>query len=139
MQCCVPCCRKTWEINNLNVEVDYTNMRAQNILPLCSNCGAVSRPNIFMFGDTTESYIWETAHQSSKHFKDWRKKNLHKKVLLIEIGVGAEGTQDHVKHYYRVFPNATLIRINPQMDSSYPTGTIQIHTGAMQAFMNIFS
>lgn len=136
LQCSRPCHRKVWEIKSLNVEIDYSTMNALDTLPLCPTCGAVSRPNIFMFGDTDESYVWEESQQSAKRFREWRADNKLKKVVILEIGVGAEGLKNHVKQYYKEFSNATLIRINPEFDGSYRDASIfHLSMGAEEAFL----
>lgn len=139
LQCSVPCQRKVWHIDRLDVDVDYATMRAQDTLPLCPHCGGVARPNIFMFGDTEESYVWEYSMQSAKRFRDWRDKNLHKKAVILEIGVGAEGMKLHALDYYRKFTNATFIRINPDVDGSCPKEALQIEKGAEEAVCDILN
>lgn len=132
LQCSIPCQRTVWEIDRLDVEVDYTTMRAKEPLPRCPHCGSVARPNIFMFGDSEESYIWEYGREQAKAFRAWRERHLHRQVLILEIGVGAEGMKRHAQTYYREFPHATLIRINPIVDTAYPDEVIQMRCGALE-------
>lgn len=119
LQCTRTCQRIAWKIDNLDVEVNYSTMNALDPLPLCPSCGAISRPNIFMFGDTDDSYIWEETQDSARRFRKWKQDNRHKKVVILEIGVGAEGLKSHVQHYYEEFSSATLIRINPESNNLY--------------------
>ena len=134
LQCNIPCRRKAWEIDELTVEVDYATMNALDPLPLCPRCGAISRPNICMFGDTDENYVWEEAQESAKRFRDWRDRNKDKKVVILEIGVGVDGLKRHAKQYLNEFSKVTLIRINPEYDSSYSEHTIQVQTGCKDFF-----
>jgi len=134
LQCNIPCRRIAWEIDELIVEVDYATMNALDPLPLCPCCGAVSRPNIFMFGDTDESYVWEEAQISATKFREWRDRNKDKKVLILEIGVGADGLKRHAKKYLGEFSDVTLVRINPEYDSSYDEHTIQVQAGCKDFF-----
>ena len=134
LQCNIPCSRKVWEINALGVEVDYTTMRALDPLPLCPRCGAIARPNICMFGDTDENYVWEEAQGSAKCFRDWRDSNKDKKVLILEIGVGVDGLKRHAKQYLNEFSDATLVRINPEYDSAYSENTRQVQMGCKEFF-----
>ena len=138
LQCSKPCNRKVWKIETLNVEIDYSTMNALDTLPLCPICGAVSCPNIFMFGDTNESYVWEESQESAGRFREWRKKNLHRKVVILEIGVGAEGLKKHVKQYHKEFTDATLIRINPEFDASYGDTALHIVLGARDAILALY-
>jgi len=137
LQCSRTCQRVAWKIDNLDVKVDYSTMNALDPLPTCPSCGAVARPNMFMFGDTDDSYIWEETQESARRFREWKQKNMHKKVVMLEIGVGAEGLKSHVKNYYKEFSNATLIRINPKVDSSYSDDILKIQLGAKDALMYI--
>lgn len=133
LQCTRTCQRIAWKIDNLDVGIDYSTMNALDPLPLCPSCGAISRPNLCMFGDTDDSYIWEESQESARLFREWRQKNKNKKVVILEIWVGAEGLKNHVKNYYHEFASASLIRINPELDSSYDVDTFQITLGAKDA------
>lgn len=135
LQCSKTCQRIAWDINTLDVQIDYSTMTASDPLPPCPTCGSVSRPNIFMFGDTEDSYVWEESMDGARRFREWRKKNLHKKVVILEIGVGAEGLKNHVQKYYDEFHSATLIRINPERDSTYSKDIFQIQLGAKDALI----
>ena len=136
-QCSRPCHREAWEIESFNIEIDYSTMNALDPLPLCPTCGAVSRPNIFMFGDTDESYVWEESEESARRFREWRYKNLYKKIVILEIGVGAEGLRSHVKQYHKEFNSATLIRINPEFDGSYDDTVFHISLDARNAILTL--
>ena len=135
LQCSMPCNRTTWHTKGLEVEIDYSTMKALDDLPLCPQCGFVSRPNICMYGDTDESYVWEAAQENAKRFKEWRKKNQHKKVLIFEIGVGAEGLKRHLAKYRKEFTDAMIIRINPE---SVRRCVFNITMGAKEAFKFLF-
>ena len=114
-------------------------MRAKDPLPLCPHCGSVARPNIFMFGDTLERYVWEYGTTQAQAFRAWRREHQHAKVLILEIGVGAEGMKRHTLEYYRAFNDATLIRINPEVEESYPEEVLQMEKGALEGIGEIIS
>ncbi len=138
LQCSKPCHRKAWEIETLDIEMDYSTMNALDTLPLCPKCGTVFRPNIFMFGDTNESYVWEESQECAKRFREWRGENKNKNVVILEIGVGADGLKHHVKQYHKEFSAATLIRINPEFNSSYrDAGIFHLSMGAKEAFFTL--
>ena len=126
LQCIRTCQRKSWNIETLGTEIDYSTMNALDPLPFCSFCGSVSRPNIFMFGDTDDSYVWEESQESARRYIEWRQKNNHKKIVILEIGVGAEGLKRHVQKYYDELPSSTLIRINPESDNSHSADAYHI-------------
>jgi len=136
LQCSMPCERSVWDTEGLHVEIDYSTMKALDNLPLCSKCGFVSRPNICMYGDTDESYVWEAAHENAKRFKAWRKKHIHKIVLIFEIGVGAEGLKRHLVEYRKEFADATLICINPYYDDIQNDAEFNVSMRAKDAFMS---
>ena len=140
LQCSIPCDRSVWHTEGINVEIDYSTMKALDKLPRCPKCGFVSRPNICMYGDTDDSYVWEAADKNAKRFKEWRKKNQHKKVLIFEIGVGAEGLKHHLTAYRIKFTNATLIRINPDCDVTVTQDDnheFNVFMGAEEALMSL--
>ena len=135
LQCSIPCHRNIWLTEGINVEIDYSTMKVLDTLPCCPKCGFVSRPNICMYGDTDDSYVWEAADENTKRFKEWRKKNQHKKMLIFEIGVGAEGLKRHSRMYREVFSDATLARVNPEKESIEYGDMINIQTGVKDAFV----
>jgi len=137
LQCSVPCSRNVWNTEGLNVEIDYSTMKALDHLPLCPQCGFVSRPNICMYGDTDETYVWEEADKKAKRFQEWRKKNQHKKVIIFEIGVGAEGLKRHLAKYRKAFTNTTVICINPEKDAIYGKDIIHIEEGCRDVFVQL--
>ena len=137
LQCSIPCSRMTWYTEGLNVEIDYSTMKALDHLPLCPQCGFVSRPNICMYGDTDETYVWEAADKNAKRFQEWRRQNKHKKVLIFEIGVGAEGLKRHLAKYRKMFTNATVIRINPEKDAIYGKDIMHIEGGCRDIFVQL--
>jgi len=90
-----------------------------------------------MYGDTDESYVWEAAHVNAKRFKVWRKKNQHKKVLIFEIGVGAEGLKRHLTEYRKEFSDAKVIRVNPKCSNIKDDTVFNLSMGAREALMEI--
>ena len=134
LQCSIPCHRSVWRTEGSNVEIDYATMKVLDKLPRCPKCGFISRPNICMYGDTDDSYVWKAASENTKQFKAWRKKNKHKKVLIFEIGVGAEGLKRHTRKYHEVFNNVTLVRVNPEHEHIEYNHILNIHMGAKETF-----
>ncbi len=137
LQCNNVCRRSVWPIKLLEIEINYQTMRAEGSLPLCQHCGGVARPNIFMYGDTDDTYVWGEAQKGAKAFREWRKRYRNSKVLLLEIGVGAEGMKQHVQQYLKEFHNAILLRINPEIDTSYDESIIQLQSSCMEAMNGI--
>ena len=137
LQCTIPCQRSVWDVDtDMHIKIDRPSMTAQDTLPCCPNCHGVARPNIFMFGDTDESYVWEEGQKSADSFMQWKQDNLDKKVVILEIGVGAEGLKKHVQKYAREFKNSTLIRINPEEDNIFDAD-FHINDSALNALKNL--
>ena len=133
----MPCDDNTWETEGLEVDIDYVSMRALDPLPTCPQCGFVSRPNICMYGDTDEGYVWEESQKNADNFRVWRDENKSKKVVIFEIGVGAEGLKRHLSQYRQEFSDATLIRINTDCDETKNDTQFNLRTGAKDAFINL--
>jgi len=137
MQCSVPCSQDIWDSKKLEIEVNSMTMRAEGTLPLCSSCGAVARPNIFMYGDSEESYIYAPAEMSAQIFREFRKKYHNKRVLILDIGVGAEGMKEHILEYEKMFDNAVHICINPQETEKKNDNVLYIRMGIKDTLMGI--
>ncbi len=135
LQCSVPCSKNTWHTKGLDVDIDYATMRALDSLPACPKCGHVARPNICMYGDTDESYIWEKSQKNADNFRAWRSDNKSKKLVIFEIGVGAEGLKRHMKQYEKEFFDVTLIRVNPVLHQE--NGIVHLAQGVKEAFVNL--
>jgi len=66
-------------------------------------------------------------------------KNKSKKVLIFEIGVGTEGLKRHSRKYREVFTDATLVRVNPEKDSSEYSDILNVHIDAKEAFESFYT
>jgi len=138
MQCSIPCHHDVWEVENLEVEVNYSTMRAKDTLPLCPHCGGISRPNIFMYGDTMESYIDIPVQQSAKRFRAFRQKYRTSSVAILEIGVGAEGIITHIEAYKKMFGDMVHLCINPRQERAM-IGGYWIPLSVEEALINMSS
>ena len=58
-----------------------------------------------------------------------------KKVVILEIGVGAEGLKKHVKQYQEEFTDVNLIRINPEFDASHGDAILQMRASGRAAIL----
>jgi len=114
-QCAIPCHRKVWEPDNWIFDIDERTMTVTNELPTCPKCNSKARPNIFMFNDNDNSYIWEEAQKGAKKLEDWMKKYAKTKVLILLIGVGQDGLKSHAKQYSKLCGNAKIVCINPDI------------------------
>lgn len=87
-QCVNVKCREVWEATTFPI-VDE-NIKAHGILffcmpcfiflpsgplPLCHNCNSLARPNVSMFGDTTDTWKNQKAAGQKRRFLQWLKAN----------------------------------------------------------------
>ncbi len=85
-QCLRTCGIGVFPADEFRVEVDPATMRAAEPLPRCPACGALSRPNILMFGDGE----WEedrTAMQEAG-LEDWLRTLRGRALVVVELGAG---------------------------------------------------
>jgi NAD-dependent SIR2 family protein deacetylase len=130
LQCTVPCSRRIWSADGVNVEIDE-DFRAKDPLPACPNCGSVARPNILMFGDY--SWIEDRSAEQEARFESFL--NRAKNLAIIELGAGTAVPTVRMtgERIARAF-GAPLVRINPRE----PEGAdIQIPLGAKEAIEHI--
>ena len=139
LQCTLPCCSDIWPAEETEIEVDETVFEAQEPLPLCRNCSALSRPNVLMFGD----WHWVSARTDAqeKRFEAWLKINLEeqRKLVIIEIGAGtAVATVRFTSEQTARNHDAVLIRINPR-DYQAPQGHISLPVGAKEGIDRLYN
>jgi NAD-dependent SIR2 family protein deacetylase len=118
LQCSRPCVRKTWTWK----EATGTHPSDPAVeVPRCPICEAPARPNVYFFGDSEESYVWEAQQASAERFSAWIKRH-GERMLMLEIGcgIGAPGLRLRAEKYLHDFPGSRLIRINAH-ETEYPT------------------
>jgi len=111
-QCTIPCTRTVWEPENCSFDIDEKTMTVQNILPTCPKCNSIARPNIFMFNDNDNSYVWEEALKGGKRFQNWINKYSKTNVVILLLGIGQDGLKSHAKKYADLCDNAKIISIS---------------------------
>ena len=60
-----------------------------------------------------------------------------KKVVFLEIGVGAEGLKRHMKQYQKEFSDVTVVRINPEFDGSYSDSVLHMSLTCKEFFSSL--
>lgn len=130
LQCCNQCTNEIWPASNLNIQVDESEIRAQDPLPMCENCNGLARPNILMFGD----YAWLAARTESQEsaFRSWLNGVAKESLVAIEIGAG---TAIPTVRWECERLAETVIRINPR-DYEITNG-VSIPLGAAEALQRI--
>jgi NAD-dependent SIR2 family protein deacetylase/predicted DNA-binding transcriptional regulator YafY len=113
LQCTRPCSQATWSAEGLAVEIDEGSCTWLGQLPTCPHCGALARPNILMFNDS--SWVAERSDLQAQLQSDWLARLAS--PLVIEIGAGtALRTVRNFSRQVVASHNGRLIRINPDGD-----------------------
>jgi NAD-dependent SIR2 family protein deacetylase len=132
LQCTTPCSPAIWE-NGETVEVDEATMRARQV-PRCPRCGAVSRPNILMFGD----WSWldgRTAAQRER-FDAFLEEEAGP-LVVIELGAGtAIPTIRMISERLGRRPGARLVRVNPR-EPDVPPPHLSLVAGALEGIAGV--
>lgn len=109
IQCSVPCARAAWPLPYISQHV----AASARPIPLCPVCEAPARPNVYFFGDSERSFVWEANQKQAEAFSNWL--SVHEReMLMLEVGcgLGAPGLRRHAESFLMRCPNSRLIRIN---------------------------
>ncbi|WP_298086299.1 Sir2 family NAD-dependent protein deacetylase, partial [uncultured Campylobacter sp.] len=101
-----------WNMDENSVEVDEEKFIATK-MPVCPECGCVSRPNILMFYD--HEFNHKRAWAQRKKYDAWLSHNMNSRIVIIEIGAGLAVPTIRIfgERMAKRFKMAHLIRINP--------------------------
>jgi NAD-dependent SIR2 family protein deacetylase len=135
LQCQTPCGNTVWE-NNEIIRIDEHTMRACQPLPRCPGCGAVSRPNILMFGDW--SWLPERTRIQENAFDRFLSAHADRRIAVIEMGAGSaiptiRATSERIGWDHE---HATVIRINPR-EPEIQKPHISLACGALEGLQAI--
>jgi NAD-dependent SIR2 family protein deacetylase len=135
LQCQTPCDSRIW-LNDEQVEIDYTTMRATNRLPFCPGCRKVSRPNILMFGDW--HWLPDRTNTQEHRFDQFLMENAERRIVVIETGAGSaiptiRATSERIGWSLE---HAYIIRINPR-EPEIKVPHISIPCGALEGLLAI--
>lgn len=135
LQCQTPCNSNIWE-NNHVFTIDQNSMHATSHLPICPDCGKVSRPNILMFGDW--NWLSGRTNMQEKNFEQFLIENTDRRIVVIEIGAGdsiptIRRTSERIGRNQK---NARVIRLNPR-EPEIPYPHISIAAGALEGLHKI--
>lgn len=133
VQCTTPCSPAIRE-NREEIEVDEATMRARSV-PRCPRCGAVSRPNILMFGD----YAWLDGRSAAQRarFEAFLHEVRGLRLLVVELGAGTGiPTIRMTSERLGGRGDATVVRVNPREADIRPPH-LSIAAGALEALAAI--
>ncbi len=118
--------------DGVEVDVDPETFRARDPLPSCPRCGALARPNIFMFGD----WGWDESRSraQAQALTRWlAEQHAHADRRLVVVECGAGQAIPTVRRFGERLvedEGATLIRINVR-EPDVPEGQIGIASPAL--------
>jgi NAD-dependent SIR2 family protein deacetylase len=130
LQCTTPCEPRTWSSESLTPTVDTRTCQWLGDLPTCSQCQALARPHILMFGDW--NWVDTQRERKDQALESFLSKT--KQLVVIEIGAGTEvatvrSFSERIANTYQ----ATLIRINPREPHCDLSGSMGLSMGALAA------
>jgi len=133
LQCSVPCCRETWPMPDEPLDIDAENFLLKGPLPRCLFCDALARPNIYCFGDSEESYVWEASQAIAEGFSSWIAERKNAELLIVEIGCGLyyPALRRRAEQYLADSPRSLLIRLNDSAAMGPPERFIGIQARAL--------
>lgn len=132
LQCIHPCQRRIWSAEHFHPSVDARSMRLRDPLPACPHCGALARPAVFAFGDTT--YVWESTQDQAERYQDWKQLAAGKSLVVIECGSGptVPGLRREGEALARL-QQGHLIRINPRDHLTHHPDDLGLPCSALEA------
>ncbi len=114
-QCSVPCHRRTYDNEDVVLQMveRQKDMRIpSDLIPRCPKCGAPMTMNLRSDDTFVEDYGWHTA---ASRYADFVETHQDKRLLLLELGVGAN-TPAIIKYPFRRLtyrhPDTTYVCIN---------------------------
>jgi NAD-dependent SIR2 family protein deacetylase len=108
---CTACDAEPWPADALQPDVDEARCAWLGALPTCPHCGALSRPNILMFGD----WHWRDDVTQGQQAALDRWLDGVQRPLVVELGAGtAIPSVRHFGHRVIRHHGGRLLRINPR-------------------------
>lgn len=132
-QCSKPCSNQIWEITYSPQQImDDANVEKY---PVCPHCGAMARPNIYMFRDNT--FLFDRSDVQEEKFQEFLRQNHGKSIIVFEIGSGPHVQSIRKKtRMLGLQYQAKIVRINPK-DFKIKEPHIGIGLGALEALEEI--
>ncbi len=136
-QCIHNSTKSIWEnIDELSIDMD--KFEATN-LPICKECGCVTRPNVLMFYD----YFFNDSRINDQYerYERWLRKNMNSNIAIIELGAGVAipTIRKYGEYMAKKFNKIKLIRINPLDDGIKPQYGYSLKMGALEGLQTILT
>lgn len=126
-----------WSASQVQINVSE-DCQAVSGIPLCPYCGAIARPNILMFGDS--SFSRSHSQAEAVRLKQWLEPFVLGKRLLtiVEIGAGEEIPTLRLEgERLEQIPGIDLIRINPREFEAASSKTIVLPMKGLEALQSV--
>jgi len=128
LQCLTPCGPDLWPADALRPHINAAVCRWLGDLPTCPRCGALSRPNILMFGDG--AWLEQRAAGQQARLDAWLSRA--SRPVAIELGAGTHIPS--VRYFSTRVLHAhggRLIRINPREANVPSAMDVGLSVGAL--------
>ncbi len=134
LQCLTPCSHHIWSADGYTPQVDNDACRLLNAAPVCPHCGALTRPNILMFGD----WGWNEQRSAAQERRLHALLRKAEKPLVIELGAGvAIPSVRHFGHGVVQQLGGRMVRINPREPQVASPRDVGLAAGALAALTAI--
>lgn len=133
LQCTANCNGQLWGTANLHPMVDEATCQWQGELPCCPYCGALARPNIWMFDD----WRWNQTRCEQQQMLLDRWLDSATAPVVVEIGAGR--AVPTVRNFTKRMQQrgSPLIRINLHEANIHNPNVIELALGAREALQAI--
>jgi NAD-dependent SIR2 family protein deacetylase len=132
LQCTAPCTDRIWA-NREEVPVDLATMRARRV-PRCPGCGAVARPNILMFGDS--SWVPDRSWGQQRRLDAFVGARVGEGTVVVEMGAGTSIPTIRLASERLAGRGGLLVRINPR-EAQAPPEHASMAAGAVEGLAAI--
>ncbi len=133
LQCTASCGVPSFSCDAFTLAVDEASFRAAEPLPKCPSCGALARPNLWMFDD--DDFDTTRYDEQRDRLNAWLAEVRARaaKLVVVECGAGtAIPTVRERSERAAYLTGGTLVRINLR-EHAVPKGQIAIAMGAKSA------
>ena len=119
-----------------DVKIDEEKFIALD-MPVCPECGCVSRPNIVMFYDWMVNT--RRINEQYRRYEAWLEQNKDSRFAIIELGAGlaVPTIRNFGEKFVKRSKKATLIRINPRDNYISQYIGISLKCGALDGLRQI--
>ncbi|WP_341905301.1 Sir2 family NAD-dependent protein deacetylase [Polaromonas sp. YR568] len=138
LQCINQCTSTVWSADGFDPEVDDESCCLLNAPPLCPHCGALARPNVLMFNDS--SWVEDRTQSQARLESTWLAKIAENQARVVVVEIGAGTAIPSVRRFsHRISHefDGCIIRINPREPQVPSSRDISLPSGSLEALCGI--